>query len=89
MKKWTSHPAKTLHVQKADCLSVAEAREMARLPGIHVYTDGAYSPISAGAAYVAFGRGTSIIATGRFRVLDATSAYCTEVVALTEALQFL
>ncbi|KAL3217947.1 hypothetical protein MRX96_031868 [Rhipicephalus microplus] len=89
MEKWTSHLAKTLHIQKAVCLSVAEAREMARRPGKHVYTEGAYSPNSAGAAYVAFGKGTSIAATGRFWVLDATSAYCTEVVALTEALQFL
>ncbi|KAL3252680.1 hypothetical protein MRX96_054828 [Rhipicephalus microplus] len=62
---------------------------MARRPGLHVYTDGAYSPNSARVAYVAFGRATSIVATGRFRVLDATSAYCTEVVAVTEALQFL
>ncbi|KAL3243022.1 hypothetical protein MRX96_020699 [Rhipicephalus microplus] len=36
MEKWTSHPAKTLLVQKVVCLSVAEAREMARRPGMHV-----------------------------------------------------
>ncbi|KAL3243054.1 hypothetical protein MRX96_020729 [Rhipicephalus microplus] len=48
MEKWTYHLAKTPHVQKVVCLSVPEAREMARRPGIHVYTDGAYSPNSAG-----------------------------------------
>ncbi|KAL3196931.1 hypothetical protein MRX96_015011 [Rhipicephalus microplus] len=89
MEKWPSHPAKTPRVKKVVCLAVPEAHEMARRPGIQVYTDGAYSPNSAGAAYVAFGRATSIVATGSFRVLDPSSAYCTEVVALTEALQYL
>ncbi|KAL3243025.1 hypothetical protein MRX96_020702 [Rhipicephalus microplus] len=87
MEKLTFHPAKTLHVQKVVFL-VTKAREIARRPGINVYRDGAYSLNSAGAAYVAFGRATSIVATGRFRVLDASSAYCTEVVALKEALQY-
>ncbi|KAH8039496.1 hypothetical protein HPB51_007398 [Rhipicephalus microplus] len=36
-----------------------------------------------------FGRATSIVATGRFWVLDASTAYCTEVGALTKALQYL
>ncbi|KAL3203850.1 hypothetical protein MRX96_041692 [Rhipicephalus microplus] len=64
IEKWTFHPSKTLQEQKVVCPSVPEALEMGRRPGIHVYMDGAYSPNSAGAAYVAFGRATSIVATG-------------------------
>ncbi|KAL3218307.1 hypothetical protein MRX96_005962 [Rhipicephalus microplus] len=54
---------------------------MARRPGIHVCSDDAYRHHSAGAAYIAFGIATSIVAAGRFRVLDALGAYCTEALA--------
>ncbi|KAH7963912.1 hypothetical protein HPB52_023785 [Rhipicephalus sanguineus] len=89
LDKWHSHPAHTSPSVKVQRLTVSEARNMARHPGIHVYTDGAYTSLSAGAAYVILGRATSIVSIGRFKVEKATSAYCTEIIALTEALQYL
>ncbi|KAH7963870.1 hypothetical protein HPB52_023743 [Rhipicephalus sanguineus] len=52
LDKWHSHPARTSPVVTVRRLTVCEARDFARLPGIHVYTDGAYTSLSAGAAYV-------------------------------------
>lgn len=62
---------------------------MARLPGLHVYTDGSYTDRLAGAAFVVLGPRERIGAIGRYRVENATSAYCTEVIAVTEALKHL
>ncbi|KAH7950746.1 hypothetical protein HPB52_000234 [Rhipicephalus sanguineus] len=87
--RWTRHPAQTPQERPVCRLSVHQARAMARNQGLHVYTDGSHTSRSSGAAYVAFGRGTTIQAVGRYRVQGATSAYSTELVAFTEALIYL
>ncbi|KAL3221559.1 hypothetical protein MRX96_005051 [Rhipicephalus microplus] len=66
-----------------------EARRMACLPGLHIYTDGSYTDRLAGAAFVVLGPSERIGALGRYRVENATSAYCTEVLALIEALIYI
>ncbi|KAH7963885.1 hypothetical protein HPB52_023758 [Rhipicephalus sanguineus] len=52
----------------------------------YIYTDGSYSSRCAGAAFVVLRSHERIGAVGRYKVEDATSAYCAEIVALTEAL---
>ncbi|KAH7963800.1 hypothetical protein HPB52_022910 [Rhipicephalus sanguineus] len=83
------HKAQTPQERPVCRLSVQQARAMARDRGLHVYTDGSHTSLSSGAAYVVFGRGTTIKAVGRYQVQGATSAYCTEIVAFTEALIYL
>ncbi|KAH7962822.1 hypothetical protein HPB52_018081 [Rhipicephalus sanguineus] len=85
--RWTRHPPP--QARTVCRLSVPEARAMAWHRGLHIYTDGAHTSLSSGAAYVVFGGGTSIKAVGRFTVHGATSAYCTEVIAFTEELRYL
>ncbi|XP_037509457.1 uncharacterized protein LOC119386192 [Rhipicephalus sanguineus] len=68
-------------------LSCRAARNFCRAPGVHIYTDGSYTSLSAGAAYVVLDPNPSIMRVGRFRLLHATSAYAAEVVALIEALR--
>ncbi|KAH7963909.1 hypothetical protein HPB52_023782 [Rhipicephalus sanguineus] len=82
---WGEHPAERL----AYCftrLSRQDAKTLATTYGRHVYTDGSYSPRSAGAAFVVLRSNERIGAVGRYQVQDATSAYCAEITALTEAL---
>ncbi|KAH7944439.1 hypothetical protein HPB52_019659 [Rhipicephalus sanguineus] len=68
-------------------LSCRAACNVCRAPGIHIYTDGSYTNLSAGAAYVVLDPNPSIIRVGRYRLLHATSAYAAEVVAFMEALR--
>ncbi|KAH7963853.1 hypothetical protein HPB52_023726 [Rhipicephalus sanguineus] len=68
-------------------LSRRAACNICRAPGVHIYTDGSYTSLSAGAAYVVLDPSPSIMRVGRFRLLHATSAYAAEVVAFIEALR--
>lgn len=87
--RWARHPAQMPQERPVRRLSVQQARAMVRNPGLHIYTDGSHTSLSSGAAYVVFGRGTTIKAVGRYKVQGANSAYCTEIVAFTEALIYL
>ncbi|KAH7963888.1 hypothetical protein HPB52_023761 [Rhipicephalus sanguineus] len=82
---WLDHPATRLAFPFAR-LDRTAAKRMAQQHALHVYTDGSYSPRLAGAAFVAFRPIERIGPIGRFRVDNATSAYCTELIALQEAL---
>ncbi|KAH7963890.1 hypothetical protein HPB52_023763 [Rhipicephalus sanguineus] len=83
---WHDHPADRFAYPHRR-LSRYEARKLARLPGLHVYTDGSYSERLAGAAFVVIGPHDRIGTVGSFRVDRATSAFCTEVIAVLEALR--
>ncbi|KAH7963868.1 hypothetical protein HPB52_023741 [Rhipicephalus sanguineus] len=83
---WHEHPAERSAYPHRR-LSRDGARRLARLPGLHVYTDGSYSERLAGAAFVVIGSHDRIGAVGRFRVERATSAFGTEVIAVLEALR--
>ncbi|XP_075530120.1 uncharacterized protein LOC142563452 [Dermacentor variabilis] len=85
---WGVHPAAIRAFSFAQ-LSAPEARSRSRAAGVHVYTDGSYTPHSSGAAFVVLGPRERIGAVGRFRVCAATSAYCAEVIAFAEALTYL
>ncbi|KAL3242998.1 hypothetical protein MRX96_020677 [Rhipicephalus microplus] len=85
---WQEHPAARCAFRFCR-LTRDEARRMARLPGLHIYTDGSYTDRLAGAAFVVLGPSERIGAVGRYRVENATSAYCTEVIALIEALIYI
>ncbi|XP_037508780.1 uncharacterized protein LOC119385408 [Rhipicephalus sanguineus] len=89
IERWTRHLAQSPQERPVCRLSVHQVRAMARNYGLHIYTDGSHTSLSSGAAYVVFGRGTSIKAVGRYRVQGTTSAYATEIVAFTEALVYL
>ncbi|KAL3212307.1 hypothetical protein MRX96_051863, partial [Rhipicephalus microplus] len=61
-------------------------------PACQDYTfiqDGSYTDRLAGAAFIVLGPSERIGAVGRYRVENATSAYCTEVIALIEALRYI
>ncbi|KAH6940885.1 hypothetical protein HPB50_009345 [Hyalomma asiaticum] len=64
------------------------APKMARASVMHVYTDGSFSDRLAGAAFVVLGPNDRIGASSRYRVDRATSAYCAEVIVLTQALRW-
>ncbi|KAL3220663.1 hypothetical protein MRX96_029743 [Rhipicephalus microplus] len=85
---WQEHPAARCAFRFLR-LTRDEARRMARLPGLHIYTDGSYTDRLAGAAFIVLGQSERIGAVGRYRVENATSAYCTEVIALIEALRYI
>ncbi|KAH6940801.1 hypothetical protein HPB50_006876 [Hyalomma asiaticum] len=85
---WQEHPA-ARRAFPFRRLAREEARRMARLPGLHVYTDGSYTDRLAGAAFIILGPRERIGAIGRYRVENATSAYCTEIIALIEAFRHL
>ncbi|XP_037508784.1 uncharacterized protein LOC119385413 [Rhipicephalus sanguineus] len=87
--RWTRHPAQMPQERPVCRLSVQQARAMVRNQGFHIYTDGSHTSLSSGAAYVVFRRGTTIKAVGGYKVQGANSAYCTEIVAFTEALIYL
>ncbi|KAH7963901.1 hypothetical protein HPB52_023774 [Rhipicephalus sanguineus] len=82
---WSDHPAQRLRFPFSR-LSRQDAKTLATTPGTHIYTDGSYSSRCAGAAFVVLRSQERIGAVGRYKVEDATSAYCAEIVALTEAL---
>ncbi|KAH7963847.1 hypothetical protein HPB52_023720 [Rhipicephalus sanguineus] len=82
---WSDHPAERLRFPFSR-LSRQDAKTLATTPGTHIYTDGSYSSRCAGAAFVVLRSQARIGAVGRYKVKDATSAYCAEIVALTEAL---
>ncbi|KAH7963917.1 hypothetical protein HPB52_023790 [Rhipicephalus sanguineus] len=93
---WVAHPHGTLLIHPSMPAAVPfarltreQARVASRTHAIHVYTDGSYTTISAGAAFVVFGWPDKVLATGRFKLHRATSAYSAEVVAFREALQHL
>ncbi|XP_075534629.1 uncharacterized protein LOC142568657 [Dermacentor variabilis] len=70
-------------------LDVTAARAWSSVPGMHLYTDGSHTSRSAGAAVVVLKPRGSIVAVRKYRLTVASSAYCAEVVALTEALNYL
>ncbi|KAL3221563.1 hypothetical protein MRX96_005055 [Rhipicephalus microplus] len=84
---WQEHPAARCAFRFLR-LTRDEARRIARLPGLHIYTDGSYTDRLAGAAFIVLGPSERIGAVGRYQVENATSAYCTEVIALIEALRY-
>ncbi|KAH6941173.1 hypothetical protein HPB50_014592 [Hyalomma asiaticum] len=81
---WQEHPAARCAFRFLR-LARDEARRMARLPG---YTDGSYTDRLAGAAFIVLGPSERIGAVGRYQVENATSAYCTEIIAVIEALRY-
>ncbi|XP_075530127.1 uncharacterized protein LOC142563459 [Dermacentor variabilis] len=85
---WDVHPA-AMRAFSFTQLSAPEARSRSRAAGLHVYTDGSYTPHSSGAAFLVLGPKGRIGAVGRFRVRAATSAYCAEVIAFAEAVTYL
>ncbi|KAH7963873.1 hypothetical protein HPB52_023746 [Rhipicephalus sanguineus] len=93
---WVAHPHGTVMIHPSMPAAVPfarltndQARAASRTHAIHVYTDGSYTTISAGAAFIVFAWPDKVLATGRFRLHRATSAYSAEVVAFREALQHL
>ncbi|XP_037580221.1 uncharacterized protein LOC119463448 [Dermacentor silvarum] len=82
---WDTHPADARSFTFRR-LSLHQARQLARDEGVHVYTDGSYTTLSSGAAFVVLGPRGRIGSIGRFRILAATSAYSAEVIAFAEAL---
>ncbi|KAH9382308.1 hypothetical protein HPB48_008840 [Haemaphysalis longicornis] len=62
---------------------------LARRPGLHVYTDGAFSSLSAGAAFVVYTHTGRPVEAKRFKLSSAGSAFAAELVALREALIYL
>ncbi|XP_075530115.1 uncharacterized protein LOC142563446 [Dermacentor variabilis] len=85
---WGAHPSEARGFPFAR-LDVTAARAWSSAPGTHVYTDGSYTSSSAGAAVVVLKPRGSIVAVRKYRLTVASSAYCAEVVALTEALNYL
>ncbi|XP_075530175.1 uncharacterized protein LOC142563513 [Dermacentor variabilis] len=85
---WGAHPSEARGFPFAR-LDVAVARAWSSVPGTHVYTDGSHTSRSAGAAVVVLKPRGSIVAVRKYRLTVASSAYCAEVVALTEALNYL
>ncbi|XP_075530131.1 uncharacterized protein LOC142563463 [Dermacentor variabilis] len=71
------------------CLGVSEANARSSEPGTHVYTDISYTSASAGSAVVVLKPRGSIAAVRKFRPTIASSAYCAEVIAMAEALNYL
>ncbi|KAH6936115.1 hypothetical protein HPB50_013430 [Hyalomma asiaticum] len=88
INKWSVHPAKDYDDIRIARLSAPEAKSIARGRGRHIYTDGSYTLLSSGAAYVIMDGGVKIEAAERYKVLGATSAYCVELVAFTGALDY-
>ncbi|KAH8036380.1 hypothetical protein HPB51_000162 [Rhipicephalus microplus] len=84
---WQEHPAARCAFRFLR-LTRDEARRMARLPGLHIYTDGSYTYRLAGAAFIVLGPSELIGVVGRYQVENAISAYCTEVIAMIEALRY-
>ncbi|KAH7963866.1 hypothetical protein HPB52_023739 [Rhipicephalus sanguineus] len=93
---WVAQPHTTLLIHPSLPAAVPFARhtrEQTRAAShtraVHVYTDGSFTTISAGAAFVVFAWPDKVLATGRFKLHRATSAYSAEVVAFREAHQHL
>ncbi|KAH9374621.1 hypothetical protein HPB48_014669 [Haemaphysalis longicornis] len=82
------HPADRV-ICPFDRLTLAEAMHLARWPGLHVYTDGAFSSLSAGAAFVVYTHTGRLVEAKRFKLSSAGSAFAAELVALREALIYL
>ncbi|XP_037580223.1 uncharacterized protein LOC119463449 [Dermacentor silvarum] len=82
---WDAHPAdaRTFSFRR---LSRNEAFQASRSEGVHVFTDGSFTSLSSGAAFVVLGPRGRIGAVGRYSVSEATSAYCAELIAFMEAL---
>ncbi|XP_070384952.1 uncharacterized protein [Dermacentor albipictus] len=85
---WGAHPSEARGFP-FERLDVSAARAWSSEPGTHVYTDGSHTSRSAGAAVVVLKPRGSIVAVRKYRLTVASSAYCAEVVALTEALNYL
>ncbi|XP_075530118.1 uncharacterized protein LOC142563449 [Dermacentor variabilis] len=85
---WGAHPSEAGGFPFAR-LDVTAAPSWSSMPGTHVYTDGSHTSRSAGAAVVVLKPRGSIVAVRKYRLTVASSAYCAEVVALTEALNYL
>ncbi|XP_037512048.1 uncharacterized protein LOC119388417 [Rhipicephalus sanguineus] len=66
-------------------LTSAQARVASHAAAVHVYTDGSFSALSAGAAFVVLANPTRVLGVRRFKLTRATSAYTAEVVAFREA----
>ncbi|XP_050024673.1 uncharacterized protein [Dermacentor andersoni] len=85
---WGAHPSEARGFP-FERLDVSAARAWSSVPGTHVYTDGSHTSRSAGAAVVVLKPRGSIVAVRKYRLTVASSAYCAEVVALIEALNYL
>ncbi|XP_050024665.1 uncharacterized protein [Dermacentor andersoni] len=85
---WSAHPPEARGFP-FEWLGVSEANERSSEPGTHVYTDGSYTSASAVSAVVVLKPRGSIVAVRKFRLSVPSSAYCAEVVALSEALNYL
>lgn len=55
----------------------------------HTFTDGAYTSVSAGTAFVAFDPRGQNCAVHKFKVINASGAYSAEVVTFTETIHYL
>lgn len=83
---WTYHPAHRFsHTYKK--LSTSDAHQITLMNALHIYTDGSYSQLSAGAAFVVIHPTRGILAVRKYKVLNASGPYCAELVAFTEALE--
>ncbi|XP_077492353.1 uncharacterized protein LOC144103531 [Amblyomma americanum] len=80
------HPSEVVAFEHRQ-LYVDAAAAAALLPAHHIYTDGSYTSVSAGAAFVAFGVRGDLRAVGRFRA-EGASPYAVELVAFAEAITF-
>lgn len=85
---WRRHPASRV-VCPFRRLETPQALAYARLPGLHVYTDGAFSNSLAGAAFVVYTHTGRLVEARRFKVSSAGSAFAAELIALREALVYL
>lgn len=85
---WSRHPGTRMACPFTRFPS-QEALQMARSPGLHLYTDGAFSQQSAGAAFVAYGHTGRLVVARRYKVPSAGSAFMTELIALKEAFMYL
>ncbi|KAL3213441.1 hypothetical protein MRX96_035374 [Rhipicephalus microplus] len=70
-------------------ITARETTSISGSTGLRVYTDSSYAEGLTRAAYVVFDRANRVEAVGRFSVSRATSAFCSEAMALAEALTWL
>lgn len=85
---WAHHPS-ALSRFSYERLTPAAAADLAKQRVFHIFTDGAYTTSSAGAAFVVIGPSGRVIKVGKFSLSPVTSAYGAECLALTEALQYI
>ncbi|KAL3215451.1 hypothetical protein MRX96_051337 [Rhipicephalus microplus] len=84
---WQEHPA-ARRAFRFLRLVRDEVRRMARLPVLHIYTDGFYTDDVAGVAFIVLGPSERIGALERYQVENVTSAYCMEIIVVIKALRY-